>query len=131
MTNPTQADLFRRFQVHIWNDEWPDPDGCIWEDARKTLEVLNAKPTGDTKPHDPKANPPLIWVEYLFPDGSLVEALSDGSGIDYPSSDCGAIYRQEDASQIEEEGPLSASLEDIQFWHLAEKVRAIYPSPSQ
>jgi len=88
-SNPTQADLFRNFQSYVWEDESPFYD--LWSDAHKALEVMDAKPTGDKKDHDGT----LIWQEYLFPDGSIASILSDGSGVDDPSSDCGGIYAQE------------------------------------
>jgi len=88
-SNPSQAELFRHFQSYVWEDESPFYD--LWNDAHKALEVMGAKPTGDKKDHDGT----LIWQEYLFPDGSLAEVLSDGSGVDDPGSDCGALYSQE------------------------------------
>src|SRR5215469_17393236 len=96
-SNPTQADLFRNFQAYVWGDESPFYD--LWSDARKALEVMNAKPTNCKTDHDPEADPPLFWEEYLFPDGSIASILSDGSGVNDPGSDCGGIYAQEETPQ--------------------------------
>jgi len=136
MPNPTQADLFRRFQVHIWQDEWPssDPNARIWDDAQTGIQVLGGRKTGDKKEHDGS----LVWEEWLLPDGSLVEILSDGSGVDEPSSGCSGIYRQDqEAEEREYQTPLASREDDIQFLreaqleHLVEKVKAAYERGGQ
>src|SRR5215467_15496055 len=93
----TQAELFRTFQSCIWDIDGPTYE--VWENAIETLEVMGAKPTGDKKEHDGN----LTWNEYLFPDGSLAEVLSDGSGVDDPVGECGGIYKQDGFGQSEDE----------------------------
>jgi len=116
-SNPSQAELFRNFQAYVWGDESPFYD--LWSNAHKALEVMGAKPTNCKTDHDPEADPPLFWEEYLFPDGSIASILSDGSGVNDPGSDCGGIYAQEEAPQgsnpsLRLDGTHSTD-EDLQF----------------
>jgi len=121
-SNPSQAELFRHFQSYVWEDESYLHD--LWSNAFKALEVMGAKPTNCKTDNDPEADSPLFWEEYLFPDGSIASILSDGSGVDYPFSDCGAFYEQfsqeessQDDSTLRPDGTHSTQkdLDDINF----------------
>lgn len=70
----SQAEIFEGFQKYVWgDDEEADELYDKYEDAREAASIMGAKPTGTVKPNDAGA-------EWLFPDGSTVWILNDGSG---------------------------------------------------
>ena len=70
----TQAEIFRDFMRAVWDDAIKDENGNSkyeYRDARSVAQTMGAKVVARVDD----------WNDWLFPDGSFVEILNDGSDI--------------------------------------------------
>jgi hypothetical protein len=70
----TQAEIFRDFMRAVWDNAIKDENGNTkyeYSDARSVAQAMGAKVVARVDD----------WNDWLFPDGSIVEILNDGSDI--------------------------------------------------
>jgi hypothetical protein len=70
----TQAEIFRDFMRAVWDNAIKDENGNAkyeYRDARSVAQTMGAKVVARVND----------WNDWLFPDGSIVEILNDGSDI--------------------------------------------------
>ena len=71
----TQAEIFHDFMRAVWDNAIKDENGNTkyneYSDARSVAQAIGAKVVARVDD----------WNDWLFPDGSTVEILNDGSDI--------------------------------------------------
>ena len=71
----TQAEIFQDFMRAVWDNAIKDDNGNTkyneYSDARSIAQAMGAKVVARVDD----------WNDWLFPDGSIVEILNDGSDI--------------------------------------------------
>ena len=71
----TQAEIFQDFMRAVWDNAIKDESGNTkyneYSDARAVAQAMGAKVVARVDD----------WNDWLFPDGSIVEILNDGSDI--------------------------------------------------
>jgi hypothetical protein len=75
----TQAEIFHDFMRAVWENAIKDESGNTkyneYSDARSVAQTMGAKVVARVDD----------WNDWLFPDGSIVEILNDGSDINKAS----------------------------------------------